>query len=197
MLSQIVRPMVRTQLRLLASTQATRSTLVSTIAQWLGVLGVHAEVTELESQSDQIRVSITVGKPEACDDRDWNRILQNLDQKDTPPTHPSLVALTPKQEARLQRLLAYVIQVGEPDQPVDWQVIEPQLQTLGFSDPMLLGIRSALKVPQSLDQLMEGLDAEVAAIALSRAVGIALLDRQVNSMEDKALAALLEAMKQR
>ncbi|HEY9658465.1 MAG TPA: hypothetical protein V6C65_08455 [Allocoleopsis sp.] len=197
MLSQIVRPMVRTQLRLLANTQATRSTLVSTIAQWLGVLGVHAEVTELDTQSDQIRVSITVGKPEACDDRDWNRILQNLDQKDAPPTHPSMAALTPKQEARLQRLLAYVIQVGEPDRPVEWQVIEPQLQSLGFSEPMLLGIRSALKVPQSLDQLMEGLDAEVAAIALSRAVGIALLDRQVNSMEDKALSALLEAMKQR
>jgi hypothetical protein len=32
-------------------------------------------------------------------------------------------------------------------------------------------------------------------IALSKAVGIALLDRQVNSHEDKALTALLEAMK--
>jgi len=59
----------------------------------------------------------------------------------------------------------------------------------------LLGIKAALKVPQSLEILMEGLDPDVAAIALSKAVGIALLDRQVNSREDKALSALLEAMK--
>jgi hypothetical protein len=42
--------------------------------------------------------------------------------------------------------------------------------------------------------LMEGLDPDVAAIALSKAVGIALLDRQVNSGEDRALGALLKAM---
>lgn len=197
MLSQIVRPMVRTQLRLLANTQATRSTLVATIAQWLSFLGVKAEVTELDTQSNQIRVSLTVGKPEACDDRDWEQILKNLEQpKSSAEAAQAIAELTPKQELKLQRLLAYVVQVGDPHQPVDWEPLQPQLESLGFSESMLLGIKSALKVPQSLDQLMQGLDADVAALALSKAVGIALLDRQVNPLEDKALSALLEAMKQ-
>ena len=47
MLSQIVRPMVRTQIRLLANSQATHTTLVKTITQWLGFLGVQATVTQL------------------------------------------------------------------------------------------------------------------------------------------------------
>ncbi|WP_416670524.1 hypothetical protein [Egbenema bharatensis] len=196
MLSQIVRPMVRTQIRLLANTQATRSTLVETIAQWLGFLGVRAEVTEIDAESNRICVSLVVGKPEACDDRDWQQILDNLQAtKNGDEGGQSIVQLTPKQESKLQRLLAYVIQVGDPDRPVDWDNLEPQLRSLGFAEETLLGIRSALRVPQSLDQLMEGLDADVAAIALSKAVGIALLDRQVNPLEDKALAALLEVMK--
>jgi hypothetical protein len=196
MLSQIVRPMVRTQIRLLANTQATRSTLVETIAQWLGFLGVRAEVTEIDAESNRICVSLVVGKPEACDDRDWQQILDNLQEtKGSPEDGQPIGQLTPKQESKLQRLLAYVIQVGEPDCPVDWDNLEPQLRSLGFAEETLLGIRSALRVPQSLDQLMEGLDADVAAIALSKAVGIALLDRRVNPLEDKALSALLEVMK--
>jgi hypothetical protein len=198
MLSQIVRPMVRTQIRLLANSQATRSTLVTTIAQWLGFLGVQAKVTQLDASSDQIQVSLTVGKPEACDSRDWEQILQNLDQNEAGAdlAHYSPAPLTPQQERKLQRLLAYVIQVGDPNSPTDWDRLAPQLQAFGFEEAMLLGIKAALKVPQSLDQLMDGLDADVAAIALSKAVSIALLDRQVNDSEDKALSALLEVMKQ-
>jgi hypothetical protein len=198
MLSQIVRPMVRTQIRLLANSHATRSTLVSTIAQWLGFLGVRAQVTHLDTASDQIQVSIIVGKPEACDSKDWERILHNLnDSKSEEATAPlSLAQITPQQQSKLQRLLAYVIQVGQPDKTVNWDQLYPQLQALGFEEASLLGIRAALKVPQSLDQLMENLDADVAAIALPKAVSIALLDRQVNPSEDKALSALLEAMKQ-
>lgn len=195
MLSQIVRPMVRTQIRLLANTHTTRSTLVQTIAQWLGFLGVRAEVTELDTQSQCIRVSLTVGKPEACDLRDWEQILRNLNQTKDEPVAQSPVTLTPKQELKLQRLLAYMIQVGSPDQPV-WEVLQPQIAALGFDETTQLGIKAALKVPQTLDHLMEGLDPDVAAVALSKAVGIALLDRQVNHLEDKALSALLEAMKQ-
>lgn len=198
MLSQIVRPMVRTQIRLLASTHATRSTLVSTIAQWLSFLGVQAEVTELGTQSKQIRVSLTVGKPEACDEYDWHKILHKLEdsQTEVATNQETMVSLTPKQEIKLQRLLAYVIQVGDSNQALNWDALEPQLQSLGLSASMLLGIKSALKVPQSLDQLMEGLDTDVAALALPRAVGIALFDRQVNPLEDKALSVLLEAMRQ-
>lgn len=195
MLSQIVRPMVRTQIRLLAHSQATYSTLVTTIAQWLGFLGVQAKVTQLQTRADQIQVSITVGKPEACDDGDWAKILCNLDQSRTCEISDASPMLAPHQERKLQRLLAYVIQVGNPGS-VEWSSLQPQLQRLGFDESMLAGIQVALKVPQSLDQLTEGLDADVAAIALSKAVGIALLDRQVNAEEDRALSALLEVMKQ-
>lgn len=197
MLSQIVRPMVHTQIRLLASCEATRSTLIKTVAKWLGFLGVAATVTHLEAGADQkIRVCLTVGKPEACDKDDWEKILYNLNKnalnqeesKITPP-------MTPKQERKLQRLLAYVIQVGSTEQVVNWEGIAPQLQTLGLNQEMLLGIKSALKVPQCLDQLIEGIEPDLAAIALPQAVSIALLDRQVNAGEDDALAALLKVMK--
>lgn len=197
MLSQIVRPMVRTQIRLLANTRATRSTLVETIAQWLGFLGVRAEVTDLDTQSNRICLSLTVGKPEACDEQDWEHILQNLEQTRGNNTVNQLAhGLTPKQEIKLQRLLAYVIQVGDPDTPVNWDELEPQLRFLGFDDATLIGIKSALKVPQSFEQLVEGLDADVAAIALSKAVAITLFDRHVNPLEDKALSMLLDAMRQ-
>ncbi|HEY9744282.1 MAG TPA: hypothetical protein V6C90_27640 [Coleofasciculaceae cyanobacterium] len=197
MLSQIVRPMVHTQVRLLASCEATRSTLIKTVAQWLGFLGVHAQVTHLEAGVDKrIRISLTVGQPEACDDNDWQQIISKLN-KNASDTNVSKITppITPKQESKLQRLLAYVIQVGCPDEPVNWEAIAPQLQALGMNESMLLGIRSALKVPQSLEQLMEGLEPDLAAIALPQVVSIALLDRQVNAGEDDALAALLKLMK--
>jgi hypothetical protein len=197
MLSQIVRPMVHTQVRLLASCEATRSTLIKTVAQWLGFLGVHAQVTHLEAGADKrIRISLTVGQPEACDDNDWQQIISKLN-KNASDTNVSKITppITPKQESKLQRLLAYVIQVGCPDEPVNWEAIAPQLQELGMNESMLLGIRSALKVPQSLEQLMEGLEPDLAAIALPQVVSIALLDRQVNAGEDDALAALLKLMK--
>lgn len=197
MLSQIVRPMVHTQVRLLASCEATRSTLIKTVAQWLGFLGVQAQVTHLEAGADKrIRISLTVGKPEACDDNDWQQIISKLN-KNASNTNVSKITppITPKQESKLQRLLAYVIQVGCPDEPVNWEALAPQLQALGMNESMLLGIRSALKVPQSLEQLMEGLEPDLAAIALPQVVSIALLDRQVNAGEDDALAALLKLMK--
>jgi hypothetical protein len=201
MLTQIVRPMVRTQVRLLANSQATRSTLVTTIAQWLGFLGVHAQVTQLDADSDRIHVSLTVGKPDGCDAHDWQQIVQNLqDQSSIEVTlQPSYGAMTPQQQRKLQRLLAYVIQIGqigdEEGTTLDWESLEPQLVALGFEEDLIVGIRSALKVPQSLELLMDGIDADVAAIALPKAVSIALFDRKVNSSEDQALSVLLEAMK--
>ncbi|SRR5579883_117051 len=197
MLSQIVRPMVQTQIRLLANSRATRPTMVSTVAQWLGFLGVHAQVTHLDAGSGKIHISLSVDKPEACDARDWQQILCNLDNAETEAdavaTNP--VEFTPQQQSKMQRLLAYLIQVGNPDQPVDWESLQPQLKALGLNEPTLLGIRSALKVPHSLDDLLEGLDSDVAAVALPKAVSIAMLDRQVNSSEDQALLSLLKAMK--
>lgn len=197
MLSHIVRPMVQTQIRLLANSRATRPTLVSTVSQWLGFLGVRAQVTQLNAGAGKIQISLTVEKPEACDARDWQQILCKLNQgateEDIVSTDP--VSFNPQQQSRMQRLLAYLIQVGNPEKTPEWDTVYPQLQAIGLDEPTLLGIRSALKVPQSLEDLVEDLDAEVAALALPKAVSIAMLDNRVNPSEDQALTTLLKAMR--
>lgn len=199
MLSQIVRPMVRTQIRLLANSQATHQTLIQTIAQWLGFLGVQAHVTQLAAHSSQIHLSLTVGKPEACDTSDWSQIVESLQQSsakaDNSTTVP-MTTLTDVQNRQLQRLMAHVIRSGQSDADVAWESMEPALQQLGFDAAAIAGIRAAARVPQPLPVIMEHLDPDVAAIALPKAVSIALLDRRVNPDEDQALTALLQAMKQ-
>lgn len=203
MLSQIVRPMVQTQIRLLANSRATRATLVSTVAQWLGFLGVRAEVTRLDTAGSKIQLCLTVDRPDACDHSDWQQILTNLNTPSHPvdlephghALAPDISQFTHHQQRKMQRLLAYLIQVGNPDMPIDWEQLRPQLQPLGLDESTLLGIRAALKVPQCLEDLLADLDADVAAIALPKAVSIAMLDRQVNPSEDMALMALLQALK--
>ncbi len=195
MLSHIVRPMVQTQVRLLANSRATRSVLISTVAQWLSFLGVHAQVEQLKTANGKIHLCLTVDKPEACDTCDWQKIVNNLDNSSPDDSAlSSIIQFTTHQQSTLQRLLAYLIQVGSPGQPIIWEQLQPQLEAIGFDEPTLLGVRSALKVPQSLDDLVDGLDADVAAIALPKAVSLAMMDRQVNQSEDQALAALLKAM---
>jgi hypothetical protein len=198
MLSQIVRPLVQTQIRLLANSQETRSTLIETIARWLGYLGVRARVTHLAPDCDRIQVCLTVGKPESCDATDWQKILQHLEQ--SPQTDKfsldAYAQMSLSQQSKLARLLAYLIQAGTTEQqPIDWDAISPQLESLNLDETILLGIKSALKVPQSPDQLLKGLDPDLAAIALPTAVSIAWLDRSINQEENSALMALLEAMK--
>jgi hypothetical protein len=201
MLSQLVRPMVQTQIRLLANSRATRSTLVSTVSQWLSFLGVNAQVTYLDAQSGKIQIALMVHKPDGCDSRDWQQILDNLtpnaasNSSSNTLAAPREVALEPQQHSKMQRLLAYLIQVGNPDQPTPWDDLHPKLQELGFDESTLIGIRSALKVPQCLDDLLADLDPDLAAIALPKAVNLAMMDRQVNASEDQALTALLNAMK--
>lgn len=186
--------MVRTQIRMLASSQATRDTLIGTVAQWLGFLGVKSQVTHLEGDpDDKIRICLTVDKPEGCDNQDWQQILHNINKTQN---RSATSQLTPQQQSKLQRLFAYLIQVAEPELRVSWDVRYGQLKALGLDEQMLLGIKSALKIPQSLQQLMQGLDAELAAIALPKAVSIVWLDGQVNPDEDDALTALLQVMKQ-
>ena len=233
MLSQIVRPMVSTQIHLLANSKATRSTLVTTIAKWLGFLGVHAKVVNLDTTGERIRVSLTVGKPESCANTDWQKILQNLNGDCLKPAEESTLipasippepeitakqstlisasvspepeitaeestlipaSIPPEHEIKFQRILAYVIQMGEPGEPTDWDVLYPQLKSLGLDESRLLGIKSALKVPQSIDRLVKNLDADVAAIALSQAATIAMLDRKVNHHEHQVMQTLLKAM---
>lgn len=197
MLSQLVRPMVQTQIRLLANSRATRSTLVSTIAQWLGFLGVRAQVTQLDATANQIHITLTVNKPEACDARDWQQILDHLGQNQTDghAALPDAAHFTPQQQRKMQRLLAYLIQVGNPDDATEWGHLEPQLRSLGFDELTLAGVRAALKVPQSADDLLEELDPDLAAVTLPKAVHLAIMDRHVNPSEDMALTALLQAMK--
>lgn len=187
--------MVQTQVRLLANSRATRSVLISTVAQWLSFLGVHAQVEELKSANGKIHLCLTVDKPDACDHSDWQKIVNNLDSCTSDHSSSLDTAqLTTHQQSTLQRLLACLIQVGSPGQPTIWEQLQPQLEAIGFDETTLLGVRSALKVPQSLDDLVDGLDADVAAIALPKAVSLAMMDRQVNQSEDQALAALLKAM---
>lgn len=189
--------MVQTQVRLLANSRATRSVLISTVSQWLSFLGVHAQVEQLQATNGKIHLCLTVDKPEACDREDWQKIVGNLGNCPAPDNRlaPSTNQFTTHQQSTLQRLLAYVIQAGSPGQLAKWDELQPQLEAIGFDEFTLLGVRSALKVPQSLDDLVDGLDSDVAAIALPKAISLAMMDRQVNQSEDQALAALLKAMK--
>lgn len=197
MLSKIVRPMVRTQIRLLANSQATRPTLIETISQWLSFLGVRAQVNQLNVHSEKIQVSLTVDKPEACDPRDWQQIIHNLDKSshNTNLLRDTQAKFTPQQQRKLERLLAHLIQVGGyTNKAADWDILYPQLQALDLDEPTLQGVRAALKVPQSLDQLVEDLDSDLAAVALPKAVSIALLDRRVNPPEDRVLSTLFHVV---
>ncbi len=193
MLSQIVRPMVNTQIRLLAKTKATKITLIQTITKWLGFLGVEAKVTKLNTVKDKIQVSITVSQPENSENSDWQKILDNLSQDTELGTNHS-ASIPAEQKTKYQRILAYAIQMSNGDRPIDWTDIYPQLQGLGIDESIILGVKSALKVPQSIERLVTDLDADVAAIALIQTASIALLDHQINPDEYKVLQTLLDAM---
>ena len=195
MLTQIVRPMVNTQIKLLAKSHQTRVTLIKTIAKWLGFLGVVAEVTELDSVGDKIKVSIIVAQPETSENDDWQQIVDNLNQEPSEIKAKSVSTSIPShQETKYQRILAYALQMSYGDRAVDWEQTYPQLKTLGLEESTILGVKSALKVPQSIDRLINNLDADVAAVALSQTASIALLDRQINSGEYQVLQTLLDAM---
>ena len=196
MLSSIVRPMVNTQIKLLAKTRATRPTLVKIIAKWLGFLGVEAQVTHLDIAEEKIQVSLIVSQPDASADEDWQNILQHLKSSKSPTEElePELVKIPPQQKIKYQRLLAYAIQINNRDRSVNWESIYPKLKLLGLEESMLMGIKSALKVPQNIDRLVKDLDADVAALALSQTASIALFDRQVNPEEYRVLQTLIEVM---
>lgn len=196
MLSQIVRPLVNTQVRLLANSQTTQITLVETIARWLGYLGVDAQVTQLSPESDRIHVALKVGKPDSCDTQDWNCILNNLraSYKSNNNYLNSSEYIDKSHQLQIARLLAYLIQIGDPDNHITWSEIESQLIPLNLENSMLREIQSAMKVPQS-KVLLEELEPDVAASVFPIAVKIVWLDQEINSHENQALSALLSAMK--
>ena len=196
MLSQIVRPLVNTQVRLLANSQTTQITLVETIARWLGYIGVDAQVTQLSPESDRIHVALKVGKPDSCDTQDWNCILNNLraSYKSNNNYLNSSEYIDKSHQLQIARLLAYLIQISDPDNHITWSEIESQLIPLNLETSMLREIQSAMKVPQS-KVLLEELEPDVAASVFPIAVKIVWLDQEINSHENQALSALLSAMK--
>ena len=194
MLSQIVRPLIQTQIRLLANSQATRATLIETIVQWLSYLGIRAQVKSLESNTDTISIFLTVDKPEDCNNPDWQQILHKLDLEEKRNQKPDkFEQMDLAEQLQMVRLLAYLIQVGQPSNKVSWEALLPQLIALELDESLLAGIRSALKIPQSIESI-EKLSPDVAARIFPLAVKIAWLDRQVNSQESQVLTTLLKMM---
>ncbi len=128
-------------------------------------------------------MSITVDQPENSNRTDWQEILVNLSQDSSETTeitadfHSSLIP--PDQETKYQRILAYAIQISNPDRAIEWSEIHFLLQRLGLDE--------------SIDRLVKDLDADVATTALSQAASIALLDRQVNLEEYQVNQTLLDA----
>ena len=197
MLVQLVRPLVRTQVQMLAQAQSASGKLVGMVSQWLGYLGIHAEVTQLQTTGNRIQVSLCVGKPEQCTEAEWQKILDNLnrDAEATPADDIlTYTAMTAAQQSKVQRLLASILQASGQDPLQDWQGLRPRLASMGMAESMLTGIQAALKVPMPMDLLIEQLEPEVAAFVLSKAINIALLDQQISQAEDTALKALLEAV---
>lgn len=190
MLNQIVRPLVDTQIRLLANSQATEKTLAQTISCWLGYLGVRTEVTQLIPNSDRISISLTVGKPESCGNKDWQKILDNLVNSHTGLPTAQSEEMEMAKLIQLSKLLAYLIQIGSPKTETNWSILEKQIAPLNLDTITLEAVRSALKVPQSLSAI-DKLDPDLAARAFPLAVKIAWMDNEVSAEESEALKVLL------
>jgi hypothetical protein len=197
MLVQLVRPLVRTQVQMLTQAQSASSRLVGMVSQWLGYLGIHAEVTQLQTTGNRIQVSLCVGKPEQCTEAEWQQILDNLNQDRDPLIEVdslTYMAMPPAQQSKVQRLLASILHASGQDPLEDWATLRPRLVAMGLEESMLLGIQAALKAPMPMELLVEQLEPEVAAFVLSKSIHIALLDQQISQAEDTALKALLSAV---
>ncbi|MEN9216861.1 MAG: hypothetical protein Q6K90_06020 [Gloeomargarita sp. HHBFW_bins_162] len=200
MLAQLVRPLVRAQIQLLTQAQSAGNKLVQMVSQWLSYLGVQAQVTELSTSGNHIRVSLQVGKPELCTEEEWRTILKNLQTSQADPPTAAAIAypqMTPAQQNQVNRLLAYVIRAGNPHALETWETIASQLYGLGLSEDMVLGIRAALKVPSDLSDLIDNLEPELSAFVLSKAIGLALMDQQITRDENDALKALYHVLEKK
>lgn len=197
MLDRLVRPLVRTQIQLLTQTQSASTRLVNMVSQWLSYLGIQANVTQLTSRNGQVQISLAVGRPEQCSEMEWQQILDNISQQsEDQETEEALTyaAMPRNHQVKVHRLLAHVIQAGNPEALVVWGDLQRRLKKIGLGESMLLEIKSALKVPAMLDSLLEDLEPEVAAFVLSRAISIALIDREINQGEDTALKAIYSVL---
>ncbi|PSN18360.1 hypothetical protein C7271_12940 [filamentous cyanobacterium CCP5] len=201
MLEQLVRPLVRTQIEVLAKAPSAAGRLTSMISQWLGYLGVRAEVKQLRTADGKIHVSMVVDRPEQCREQEWQKILTNIRQNHRSEEESfelTYARMSEPQRSKVHRLLAHVIQAGSSENPLDsWPQLQTHLADMGMNEMLLAGIKAGLKQPASLDALLKNLDPEVAAFVLSRGIAIALLDRQINQDEDDALKALYSVLEQR
>jgi hypothetical protein len=196
MLDRLVRPLVRTQIQILTQNQAASARLTGMVSQWLGYLGVQADVTQLNTTDGKIQIAIAVGKPDQCSDREWNQILLNINQSCTSLTDACLTyhQIPPTQRIKVAHLLALVIQAGDPEIAQNWHQFKPRLTSFNLEASLLSDIQMALQQPHHLEHLLDSLEPETAAYILSRAIGIALLDRQINAHEDNMLKAIYNAM---
>jgi len=200
MLMQLVRPLVRSQIQILAQTPAADSKLSSMVAQWLSYLGIQAEVTQLSAEGEVIEVALKVRRPEQCNAAEWQQILTNLTQPEHVPTaRPAgltYAAMTPAQQRQVQRLLACVLQASNEHLVEDWPQLRSQLLEIGLSEDLLTELRAAVRVATPMELLVQDLEPEVASWALSKAIAIALMDQHINQAEDGALKTLLTALQQ-
>jgi hypothetical protein len=184
---------------MLANHPAAESQLVNMVAQWLGYLGVQAEVTQIGTEGDRIQVALKVGKPEQCTTPEWEKILQNLTRAQAEGgagTELTYATMTSTQQGKVHRLLACVLRASYDNLVEDWDILQPQLQLLGLEPALLEQVQSAIRVPTPIQLLVEDLEPEVAAFALSKAIHIALMDRQISAAEDDTLKTLLQALEQ-
>jgi hypothetical protein len=137
---------------------------------------------------------------EQCTEDEWRKILANLEQEAqleaTEPATSIYDDMSPTQQNQVCRLLACVLRASNQDFSKEWGRLRPQLETIGMDESMLGGIEAAARVSMPMDLLVQDLEPEVASFALSKAINIALLDRQITQAEDDALNTLLRALKQ-
>lgn len=200
MLVQLVRPLVRSQIQLLARTSAADSKLMGMVAQWLGYLGVQAEVTQLKTEGELIQVSLKVSRPEQCTETEWAQILTNLTRGHRPQDETTGVTyqtMSSAQRSKVHRLLACVLRASNENLIAEWSQIQAQLLETGIDSEMLNELRVAVRVPTSMELLVADLEPEVASFALSKAIAIALMDQQITHAEDNALKTLLDALQEK
>jgi hypothetical protein len=163
------------------------------ISQWLGYLGIQAHVSHLKVSDGRVKISLDVGKPEQCDSQEWQQILDNIAQThDRQDLQDELTyaTMTGDQQRKVMRLLACVIQAGNPETALDRDELQGRLLKMGLDESLVLEIKAALKVPGVFKPLLADLEPDLAAFVLSKAISIALIDRQINSQEDDALKAI-------
>ena len=197
MLTQLIRPLVRAQIKILANSKKAGGQLVTTIVRWLGYLGVHAEVKQLRPEGNQIQVSLSVGKPEQCSAEEWKQILESLETSQSmQPSESELnyPMMSEAQKHKACRLLAHIIHVGNPNAIHQWDSLQQQLVWLAIDAELLQDIHAALKVPQFLDSLLDNLEIDVATFVLTRAFGIALMDKEISIDEESALKSIYSVL---